>query len=549
MPTRAFRRSQPIRCARSSATGTFSRKRWARSGSLSSPRSPFGISPASKLNSATCRPASPIAASTSSSASPAGHQNSTASKPARAARSKRSRNGTSLKRIETLAQNFIQSPHVRSRRISDLIPYHGTHIMIDDATIPDATARAATVLRRADALAACTEEPGRLTRRFATPALRDAGDLVLGWMRDAGMTARRDAIGNVVGRWEPPAATAAPAETLLLGSHLDTVRDAGRYDGMLGVLVALAVVEAARDDLPFALEVLGFADEEGVRYGTAYLGSTALAGAFDPAVLDRRDADGIAMARRDRRVRRRPAAIARPARDPAGLLGYVEVHIEQGPVLEARGPARRRRHRHHGPDARRGRLHGRRRPRRDGADGATPRRPRRRRGVDRGRRGARRARSTASSRRSARRRSRRARATSSRAASALSLDVRHLDDAVREAAVAALRARAAGDRRRARARGRRGATCRTTPAVACPELTRALEAAGRGRGRARRCACRAARATTPRCMARDLRRRDALRALRGRDQPQPGRGGRRPPTSRSRSTSPDRLVDAPGPRR
>ncbi len=206
--------------------------------------------------------------------------------------------------------------------------------MIDDATIPDATARAATVLRRADALAACTEEPGRLTRRFATPALRDAGDLVLGWMRDAGMTARRDAIGNVVGRWEPPAATAAPAETLLLGSHLDTVRDAGRYDGMLGVLVALAVVEAARDDLPFALEVLGFADEEGVRYGTACLGSTALAGAFDPAVLDRRDADGIAMRDAIAAGGGDPDAIAGLRRDTAGLLGYVEVHIEQGPVLE-----------------------------------------------------------------------------------------------------------------------------------------------------------------------------------------------------------------------
>src|SRR5690349_24505578 len=95
-------------------------------------------------------------------------------------------------------------------------------------TSPAATSAAATVVRRADALAACTEEPGRLTRRFATPALREAGDLVLGWMRDAGMTAHRDAIGNVVGRLEPPG-LAPGAGTLLLGSHLDTVRDAGRY--------------------------------------------------------------------------------------------------------------------------------------------------------------------------------------------------------------------------------------------------------------------------------------------------------------------------------
>src|SRR3954452_24954845 len=111
-----------------------------------------------------------------------------------------------------------------------------------DTSTTAPAALAATVLDRADRLAACTEEPGRLTRRFAAPALAEAGDLVLGWMRDAGMPARRDAIGNVIGRWEPGGGSPA-AGTLLLGSHLDTVRDAGRYDGMLGVLVALACVE------------------------------------------------------------------------------------------------------------------------------------------------------------------------------------------------------------------------------------------------------------------------------------------------------------------
>src|SRR5215218_2989888 len=160
------------------------------------------------------------------------------------------------------------------------------------------TSTAALVLERADRLAACTEEPGRLTRRFATPALAAAGDLVLGWMREAGMAARRDAIGNVAGRWEPPDGGATG--TLVLGSHLDTVRDAGRYDGMLGVLVALACVERLSDaggaGAPFAIEVLAFADEEGVRYGTAYLGSSVVAGTFDPSALERRDADGVAMA-------------------------------------------------------------------------------------------------------------------------------------------------------------------------------------------------------------------------------------------------------------
>ena len=200
-------------------------------------------------------------------------------------------------------------------------------------TAPAATSAAATVLRRADALAACSEEPGRLTRRFATPALREASDLVLGWMREAGMSARRDAIGNVVGRRESPG-FAPGGPTLLMGSHLDTVRDAGRYDGILGVLVAVAVAEAA-GELPFAIEVLGFADEEGVRYGTAYLGSSVVAGTFDPEALDRRDADGVAMADAIATFGGAPTALAGARRDPAGLLGYVEVHIEQGPVLEA----------------------------------------------------------------------------------------------------------------------------------------------------------------------------------------------------------------------
>jgi allantoate deiminase len=190
-------------------------------------------------------------------------------------------------------------------------------------------ALAAAALDRADRLAACTEEPGRLTRRFATPALTRAGDVVMGWMREAGMDARRDAIGNVIGRWAPPGG--APAGTILLGSHLDTVRDAGRYDGALGVLVALACVQRLRDEgaaVPFAVEVLGFADEEGVRYGTAYLGSSALAGTFDPALLARRDADGVPMAEAIAAVGGEPDAVAGARREAADLLGSVEVHIE-----------------------------------------------------------------------------------------------------------------------------------------------------------------------------------------------------------------------------
>lgn len=197
-----------------------------------------------------------------------------------------------------------------------------------------AESAAERVVRRAEELAACSEEPGRLTRRFATPALAEAGALVRGWMEEAGMTTTTDAVGNVRGRFES-AVPGGPA--LLIGSHLDTVRDAGRWDGTLGVLVGLALVEeiqAGGGDPPVAIELVGFADEEGTRYGIPYLGSSTLAGTFDPAWLERRDGEGITMADAIRAADGDPTAIP-TRRDPAELLGYVEVHLEQGPVLEA----------------------------------------------------------------------------------------------------------------------------------------------------------------------------------------------------------------------
>jgi allantoate deiminase len=192
-------------------------------------------------------------------------------------------------------------------------------------------AEACELLRRCDELAAISEDAGALTRRFATPELAEAGSRVAGWMREAGLTTRVDPVGNVVGRRE-----GGGGRTLLVGSHLDTVRNAGRYDGPLGVLAGIALAERlAGASLPFALEVLGFSDEEGLRYGTPYLGSRVLAGSFRDEDLDRMDSDGIVM--RDAIVEAGgdPASFAKEARNRDELLGYIELHIEQGPVIES----------------------------------------------------------------------------------------------------------------------------------------------------------------------------------------------------------------------
>ncbi|MBE3558345.1 MAG: allantoate amidohydrolase [Ktedonobacteraceae bacterium] len=194
---------------------------------------------------------------------------------------------------------------------------------------------AQTILERCEVLARYSEEAGRLTRRFATPPMKQANATVATWMQAAGMTVWQDNIGNLVGRYE---ANRSGARTLLLGSHLDTVRDAGKYDGPLGVLIALACVErlhAAQERLPFALELYAFADEEGLRYHTAYLGSSVVAGTFDPRLLSRTDANGITMAEAIRAFGGDPTALQAGKRKPDDLLGYCEVHIEQGPVLES----------------------------------------------------------------------------------------------------------------------------------------------------------------------------------------------------------------------
>src|SRR3954471_24315885 len=144
-------------------------------------------------------------------------------------------------------------------------------------------ALARQVMERCNALGRISEESGRLTRTFASPAMRRANKLVGSWVREAGMQVREDAAFNLLGRWN---SNRPGAKTFLLCSHLDTVRDAGKYDGPLGVVTAIAAVQLLREQgvkLPFNVEIVAFSDEEGVRYQTAYLGSNAFAGTLKAA--------------------------------------------------------------------------------------------------------------------------------------------------------------------------------------------------------------------------------------------------------------------------
>jgi allantoate deiminase len=194
---------------------------------------------------------------------------------------------------------------------------------------------ASAVMERCDVLARISEESGLIVRPYGSRAMNEANDVVAGWMRMAGMTTRRDETGNLVGRYEGT----GDEKTLILGSHLDTGRDAGKYDGILGVTVALACVQRLHDRgerLPYAVEVVGFADEEGLRFGTAFLGSSAYAGAFDGSRLGLEDREGLTLREAIRAFGGDPDALEGGGRKDEDLLGYCEVHIEQGPVLEER---------------------------------------------------------------------------------------------------------------------------------------------------------------------------------------------------------------------
>src|SRR5262245_26324577 len=200
---------------------------------------------------------------------------------------------------------------------------------LDESSVRALGARAEAMINE---LAAISAEPNRLVRLFLSPEHRQAAELVTGWMRKANMQVLEDALGTLRGRTPTSA-----GRRLLIGSHIDTVIDAGKYDGPLGVIAGILAAEhfaRTEQKLPFGIDVLAFGDEEGSRFPSAFSTSAAVAGAFDPAMLKFADSKGITFADALAAYRKNPADIA-PLYQPGEALAYVEVHIEQGPVLEA----------------------------------------------------------------------------------------------------------------------------------------------------------------------------------------------------------------------
>ncbi|TFW30320.1 allantoate amidohydrolase [Duganella callida] len=222
-------------------------------------------------------------------------------------------------RADEIAECLRQVKRIAELRINDLL---GVALAFGPA-----------IMQWAETIGAWSDDQDGLTCAYMTPSHRQTAAQLLDWMREAGMEAHIDAVGNVVGVYR---AAAADAKTLMTGSHYDTVRNGGKYDGRLGILLPIAIVRHLHERgerLPFNVEIVGFAEEEGVRFKSTFLGSTAITGRFDPALLEQADADGVTMREALLAAGHDVARIPAIARNPADLLGYVEVHIEQGPVL------------------------------------------------------------------------------------------------------------------------------------------------------------------------------------------------------------------------
>jgi allantoate deiminase len=189
-------------------------------------------------------------------------------------------------------------------------------------------------IARCRTLASFSEDAGRLRRTFLSPPMRDVHREIGGWLAPLGMRTRIDAVGNLRAIYP---GTDSSFPRLLIGSHLDTVPNAGIYDGMLGVVLAVALLEGLEGRrLPYAIEVVGFSEEEGVRFGIPFIGSRTLIGRIDDDLLHKSDAGGITIRKAIEQFGLNPAEIPRDVIDD-GICAYLEFHIEQGPVLENLG--------------------------------------------------------------------------------------------------------------------------------------------------------------------------------------------------------------------
>ena len=187
------------------------------------------------------------------------------------------------------------------------------------------------LLNRLQKLAECSEPGPGLTRLPFTPQHDQARELISSWMHQAGLNVRLDAAGTLIGRKNGPDG----APTLAMGSHQDSIRHGGMFDGMLGIALPILVLEGLKEyELPFSVEVMAFADEEGVRFPTALMGPRAIAGTFDLDCLELKDRDGISLKKALNDFGCQAEEIPQLVRKPEDFLGFVEIHIEQGPVLE-----------------------------------------------------------------------------------------------------------------------------------------------------------------------------------------------------------------------
>lgn len=187
------------------------------------------------------------------------------------------------------------------------------------------------VLARCDVLGAISDDPTCLTRTYLSPATKRVHELLISWMREAGLTVRCDAIGNLIGR-----KSGRTERVFAIGSHIDTVPNAGKYDGVLGVLLSLAALESMKGRaFNCTIDLFAFSEEEGVRFRTPYLGSRAVCGRLEPDSLKLTDENGISVSQAIRDFGLDPAETPQAAYPNGKLVGYLEVHIEQGPVLES----------------------------------------------------------------------------------------------------------------------------------------------------------------------------------------------------------------------